>query len=274
MSTLTVRKLKIDLSRGFSRHWLGGDVWRTAFMNALSMSFPLGEQMFIDSLRAVPLETIADAGMRAEVKDFVGQEASHRFVHEQVNAELARQGYPYTLEPRMRRRVQQIARLPVLDRVAITCALEHYTAMLADYVLRHPHWLEQAEPEMRTLWSWHAAEETEHKAVAFDVYRAAGGGYAKRVWWYLYASVIFWIDTFGQTAHNLRRDGKLFAPATWASAATSWFGRLGLAWALAKPALQYLSPRFHPWQHDNRGLLRVWLDSNDEAYRVITSTPS
>ena len=93
MSTLTVRKLKIDLSRGFPRDWLGGDVWRTAFMNALSMSFPLGEQMFIDSLRAVPPETIADAGLRAEVKDFVGQEASHRFVHEQVNAELARQGY-------------------------------------------------------------------------------------------------------------------------------------------------------------------------------------
>lgn len=274
MSTLTVRKLKVDLSRGFPRHWLGGDVWRTAFMNALSMSFPLGEQMFIDSLRAVAPDTIADAGLRAEVKDFVGQEASHRFVHEQVNAELERQGYPYTLESRMRWRVEQIARLPVLDRVAITCALEHYTAMLADYVLRNPHWLEDADPQMRTLWSWHAAEETEHKSVAFDVYRAAGGGYAKRVWWYLYASVIFWVDTFGQTAHNLRRDGKRFAPGTWASAAKSWFGRRGLAWALAKPALQYLSPRFHPWQYDNRPLLQMWLESNDEAYRVITSTPT
>lgn len=52
MSTLTVRKLNVDLSRGFPRHWMGGDVYRTAFMNALSMSFPLGEQMFIDSVRA------------------------------------------------------------------------------------------------------------------------------------------------------------------------------------------------------------------------------
>jgi predicted metal-dependent hydrolase len=89
--------LNVDLSRGFGCYWLGGDVWRTAFMNALSMSFPLGEQMFIDCVRAVPSEAIVDPALRAEVKDFVGQEASHRFVHEQVNAELARQGYPYTL---------------------------------------------------------------------------------------------------------------------------------------------------------------------------------
>lgn len=274
MSTLTVRKLNVDLSRGFARHWLGGDVWRTAFMNALSMSFPLGEQMFIDSVRAVPPDAIVDPALRAEVKDFVGQEASHRFVHEQYNAELARQGYPYTLEPRTLRRVGHAARLPVADRLAITCALEHYTAMLADYVLRHPEWLAGAEPQMRTLWTWHAAEETEHKAVAYDVYRAAGGGYVKRVLWYLHVSIVFWFDTFQQTAHNLRRDGKLFASGTWASAARSWFGRQGLAWALAGPALHYLSPRFHPWQHDNRDLLRLWLERNDGAYRAITSTPS
>jgi predicted metal-dependent hydrolase len=48
----------------------------------------------------------------------------------------------------------------------------------------------------------------------------------------------------------------------------------GLAWALAAPALHDLSPRFHPWQHDNRDLLRMWLKRNDGAYRAITSTPS
>jgi hypothetical protein len=274
MSTLTVRKLNIDLSRGFGRYWLGGDVWRTAFMNALSMSFPLGEQMFIDSVRAVPPETIVDPALRAEVKDFVGQEASHRFVHEQVNAELARQGYPYTLEGRLRWRAARAARLPVQDRLAITCALEHYTAMLADYVLRNPEWLRDAEPQLQVLWSWHAAEETEHKAVAFDVYRAAGGGWVRRVLWYLHVSFAFWIDTFQQTAHNLRHDGQLFAPRTWASAARSFLGRRGIAWALVVPALHYLSPRFHPWQHDNRDLLRLWLERNDGAYRAIASTPS
>jgi predicted metal-dependent hydrolase len=274
MSTLTVRKLNIDLSRGFARHWMGGDVYRTAFMNALSMSFPLGEQMFIDSVRAVPFEAIADPALRAEVKDFIGQEASHRFVHQQYNAELARQGYDYTLEPRTRERVELIKTLPVRDQLAITCALEHYTAMLADFVLRHPGWLEQASPEMRTLWSWHAAEESEHKAVAFDVYRAAGGSWAKRVLWYLHVSLIFWRDTSLQTIHNLKRDRALWRWSTWRSGVQAWFGRQGLAWHLLRPGLDYLSPRFHPWQHDNRALLQTWLERNDASFRAIGSTPS
>jgi hypothetical protein len=273
MSTLTVRKLNVDLSRGFGRHWLGGDVYRTAFMNALSMSFPIGEQMFIDSVRAVPVESLPDARLRAEVKDFVGQEASHRFVHKQYNEQLARQGYDYTLEPKIARRAGRIATLPVLDRLAITCALEHYTAILADYVLRHPGYLADAEPQMRTLWSWHAAEETEHKAVAFDVYRAAGGGYKRRVLWFLHVSLVFWWESLSQTRHNLARDGRRFKPSTWASAARTWFGRKGLLWNLLGPGLHYLSPRFHPWQHDNRALLRVWLEHNGDAWRAVKSTP-
>jgi predicted metal-dependent hydrolase len=274
MSTLTVRKLNVDLSRGFARHWMGGDAYRTAFMNALSMSFPLGEQMFIDSVRAAPPAAIPDPALRAEVRDFIGQEASHRHLHEQYNAELARQGYPFTLEPRLLQRVARIAMLPVPARLAITCALEHYTAMLADYVLRNPDWLATADPQMRTLWSWHAAEETEHKAVAFDVYRAAGGGHVRRVFWYLYASVPFWVDTLQQTAHNLRRDGQLWRWGTWASAARAWLGRKGLLWCLLRPGLAYLAPGFHPWQHDNRDLLQMWLERNEATFRAIRSTPS
>jgi predicted metal-dependent hydrolase len=272
MSTLTVRKPNVDLSRGFPRHWLGGDVYRTAFMNALSMSFPLGEQMFIDSVRAAPQDAIRDPVLRAEVKDFVGQEASHRFIHKQYNDELARQGFDYTLEASLEKRVELIRRLPVADRLAITCALEHYTAMLADYLLRHPEWLDGADPQLRLLWAWHAAEELEHKAVAFDVYRAAGGGYWKRVLWYLHVSLIFWRDTSLQTFYNLRRDGAAWRPDTWKSAARAWFGRKGLAWHILKPGLDYLSPRFHPWQHDNRALLRTWLERNEDRYREIGST--
>jgi predicted metal-dependent hydrolase len=269
MISLTVRKLHVDLSRGFPRRWLGGDAYRTAFFNALSMSFPLGEQMFIDSLRAVPRECITDPALAAAVKDFVGQEASHRFVHIQYNAQLAQQGFPYTLEPTLAKRIRLISKLDVKSRVAITCALEHYTAVLADGVLRNREWMEGADPQMRTLWNWHAVEETEHKSVAFDVFRCAGGGYWRRVLWYLHVSAMFWLDTFRQTAYNLKHDGALWRASTWASAASMWFGRRGLAWHLFKPCLRYLKPSFHPWQHDNRALAAMWLKSNSTAYRAV-----
>lgn len=272
MSSLTVRKLDIDLSSGFGRRWLAGDAYRTQFFNALSMTFPIGEQMFIDSLRAVPVQCLS-AHLAAEVRDFVGQEASHRHVHIQYNAQLVGQGIPFTLEETIARRVGRLSRLPMKSRVAVTCALEHYTAILADGVLRYPEWFEGAEPGMRLLWTWHAAEETEHKAVAFDAYRAAGGGYCRRVRMFALVSSLFWTDVFRQTAHNLKNDGRsLWKLSTWASAARMWFGRRGMAWHLAGPCLRYLRPSFHPWQHDNRALAAAWLADNSTAFREISSS--
>ena len=271
MSTLTVRKIEVDLAQGFGRHWNGGDAYRTQLFNALSMSFPLGEQLFIDAVRAVPPACLTDPVLREEVRDFIGQEATHRHVHVQYNKELERQGLPYTREAATRKRIRRIDRMGVLDRLAITCALEHYTAMLADGVLRHPAWLEGAEPRMRTVWSWHAVEETEHKGVAFDAYRAAGGGYWRRVLWYVHVSLMFAFETFLQTCFNLHRDGQLFKARTWGSALKIWFGRNGLAGHLLRPGLDYFSRSFHPWQHDNRHLIESWLDHNSSAWRPVRS---
>src|SRR5437764_837654 len=36
--------------------------------------------------------------------------------------------------------------------------------------------------EVKNLFLWHALEESEHKAVAFDVYKAVGGSERMRVW--------------------------------------------------------------------------------------------
>ncbi len=269
MSTLTVRKIDVDLSQGFGRHWNGGDAYRTQLFNALSMSFPRGEQLFIDAVRDVPQACLTDPVLRAEVRDFIGQEATHRHLHTQYNKGLEQHGLPYTREEKLKKRLARVDKLGVLDRLAITCALEHYTAVLADGVLRRPDWLDGAEPHMKTLWYWHAVEETEHKGVAFDAYVAAGGGYRRRVAWYLHASMVFAYDSFMQTLHNLRNDGQLFRLRTWGSAVNTWFGRSGLAWHLAKPVLAYLSPRFHPWRHDNRKLIEDWLQDNSAFWRPV-----
>jgi uncharacterized protein len=274
MSVLTVRRIDVDLSQGFGRHWNGGDAYSTQLFNALSMTFPLGEQVFIDAVRDVPQECLHDPELREQVRDFVGQEATHRHVHVQYNRELERQGLPFTREEKLKRRKAGIDKLGVLNRLAITCALEHYTAMLADAALRYPEWLGGAEPQMRRLWSWHAVEELEHKSVAFDAYRAAGGGYWRRVHLYLHSSLIFAVDTFLQTVHNLRNDGQLFKARTWGNALRFWFGRHGLMWHLARPTLAYLSPRFHPWQHDNRQLIEAWLEHNSTAWRPVRAQPA
>src|SRR5215475_12611523 len=91
---LPVRRLRIDLSSGFDRLWNGGNSFRTHYLNALSMSFPVGEQFFIDSVRkGVSLLPIEERPQwDAALRGFVGQEATHRFLHGQFNEELERQG--------------------------------------------------------------------------------------------------------------------------------------------------------------------------------------
>ena len=124
---LTVRRLAIDLSKGFSRHWNGGDAFMTAYANALSMSFPVGEQFFIDAVKhgakALP-DTPENADLHKVVKGFIGQEATHRRIHSLFNQQLEAQGLTNAMERRIARRLQAHAHLDVRMHVAATAATE------------------------------------------------------------------------------------------------------------------------------------------------------
>src|SRR4029079_15061731 len=73
--------------------------------------------------------------------------------------------------------------LPPISNLALTAALEHFTATLAELLLTDEDARAMfGEPAARDLFVWHALEESEHKAGAFDVYRAAGGTERMRRW--------------------------------------------------------------------------------------------
>ena len=253
---LIVRKLEVDLKRGFARHWHGGRAFRSQFFNALSMSFPVGEQFFIDSVRdaaaLLPPGPVQEA-MRETVAGFIGQEATHRHIHGLYNAQLEAQG--------LINRWQHWA----ADRLARFRKLNPNP--------RHARWLEGADADMQTVWRWHAAEETEHNAVAFDLYRAVGGSYKHRVLWYLYVVLRFCIDSAAQTAINLWHDGTLFKPGTWVDGARLFWGRDGLVWRCAGPMLQYLRRDFHPSQDPHavpaQTLAAQWLAAHANRWRAV-----
>ena len=95
MTDLVVRRLLIDLETPFARHWNGGDAFRTAWFNALSMSFPVGEQFFIDSVK-MGLKALPDdrrEAMAGEIQGFIGQEATHRRIHALFNDQPQAQGH-------------------------------------------------------------------------------------------------------------------------------------------------------------------------------------
>jgi predicted metal-dependent hydrolase len=273
MATLTVRRLLVDLSKGFPRHWHGGDAFKTAYFNALSMSFPTGEQFFIDAVREAAQnlpDTPEHAALRDNLAGFTGQESNHRQVHALYNAELERQGLVNHWERRSQQRLEAARGINPLHNLAVTCAFEHCTAVFAHLVLTRPDLTEGAHPPMAALWRWHSVEEIEHKSVAFDLYRALGGNEPWRRHWYRYALTTFTADCVRQTVHNLWRDGTLFKAGTWVSAARFLLGRRGMVWACIGPLRAYFRTDFHPWQHDNRALATQWLAAHEAMLRVMT----
>jgi hypothetical protein len=221
-----------------------------------------------DGFKALP--PVQQETLRAEVRGFIGQEATHRRIHGLFNVQLERQGLVNEWEPRAAARLALLEGADPRHALAITAANEHFTAILAEWILGTPELFAGSEPRLRSLWEWHSAEESEHRSTAFDLYQALGGSHEKRIAWFRRATLIFLGDTLRQTAANLRRDGSLWTWRTWASAARWLIGRRGLARAALKPWFLYLRRDFHPRQRES-GMARRWLRDNAAAYAVVGS---
>lgn len=277
---MTIRALQIDFSQGFDRRWFGGDAFRSAYFNAMSMTFPLGEQSFIDSIKGVDhlidecIDSEADrAQLRAQLTDFSAQEATHRHIHAQYNAVLAKQGFENAVEKRIEARLERYKNEHPMNMLAATCAYEHYTAILSEVMLKNPAASEGMQPMMRRLWLWHAMEETEHKAVAFDLYKRLGGHERGRIVAYLIAMLFMQFDAFLQTTNNLRRDGALWKPSTLWGMLTFYFGRPsrgnGWIWMTTRPLLAYFKRDFHPNQLGETELPRTYASEHAQDWRVV-----
>jgi predicted metal-dependent hydrolase len=271
MSELIVRRLHIDLVQPIARHWCGGDAFRTAFCNALSMSFPVGEQFFIDAVRAglAVLPEEKRARFDAEARGFIGQEATHRRIHSLFNGHLENQGLDNAWE---RRGVERFASMQALDarhKLGITAATEHLTAILSEWALAHPDACRSDDARLTTMWQWHFSEELEHKSTAFDLYRAIGGDDLWRVRYFRSLTGYFLTDLLRQTASNLWRDGSWWRPSTWLSAFSFLFGRGGLVGGTYGPWKQYLRHDFHPMQLHS-GLSIDWLAANPTTYSKVS----
>ena len=257
--TLEVRNIEFDLNKLLSKDWLDNDPFKTAFFNALSMSFPAGERFFIDSVRHFR-DKVKDPKLKQEISRFIGQEAMHSREHKKYNQMLCEaRGYSQrTMEGRTEAAVRLgEKKLSREGQLAMTCGVEHLTAILADKILKG--WmLCNVEPKIRSLWEWHAAEELEHKSVAFDVYMDIGGNYKARKRTLRIFTVNFLLDLLANTTYMLRKDKKLWKWSTLKSGLNFLFAKGGVLREMRSDYLMYFDSGFHPWDDDNRDLLERW----------------
>jgi predicted metal-dependent hydrolase len=261
---IKVRRLKFAYPDD-KKDWAGDNPVFSRFMEALSMHFPEGERFFVESVNHYK-EQILDPVLKKQIAAFAAQEGMHSVEHHKYNVRAAGEAAE-ELEGLAGQLRQPLARraLSHMNRLAITVALEHFTAIMADELLRNPVYSDLMDPEHAKLWLWHAVEETEHKAVAFDVYEAVGGGYVRRAVVMQIATVLFF---FGSTellvrmlgkSRQVPRLGEVTRFLNLAFGSPGFFRQVFPAW------LDFFRPGFHPWQRDNSDLIAKWKARYAEA---------
>lgn len=261
------------------RHFAGDqDLVASHLMAVLSALFPDGEDFFVRSVRHYR-DQITDPDLKRQVKGFIGQEALHGREHRVLNERLAQLGYPTRRIARMTRAGlgfrERVA--PPASNLAMTAALEHFTATLAEVVLTDPEVREMmGHPAIRDLFVWHALEEAEHKAVAFDVFRAVGGTERMRVWTMRFIRLSFLLGVSAEVVISLLGDRATFERGRLRSS----LARVRRS-AMLQPAVwhrlkDYDRPDFHPDDWDSTDAIERWsaeLFGPEGALRDLLDAP-
>lgn len=256
--TITPRDRRFGRALAQKRWWLNGDPIGSAFHNALSITFPRGEAFFVESVKA--FRDVADPKLEREIKAFITQEVMHSREHIFFNKRVSDAGYKIDhLEQVVIDSLALTKDRPAILNLAVTMALEHYTAMMAHMMLKSDLF-KGADPELADMWRWHAIEEIEHKGVAYDTWLHATRDWSRFKRWkvkaimMLLVSRTFWAKRWAGTLDLLAQDG-----------ITGWKAKARLAWYLVGtpgvmrrlfPAwVAFFLPGFHPWNHDDRPLI-------------------
>lgn len=275
LSSIQPRKTHFDVSNVNSL-WNGGNSFMTRFFDALSVHFPDGERFFIQSVRNYQ-DSIEDPKLRQDVKDFIRQEAQHGIVHDKFNEVMAQQGVNVDkIITNIQTNLQFIQKyMPPKFQLAFTAALEHFTATLGEGILENEEVFEHADPIMRALFMWHAVEEVEHKAVAFDVYnQAAGGGYFTRVSALVSATLMVHVFVTPVFWHMLKIDGVSDQPTDIIRGINRFYGRKGILTRMLPSYLAWFKPGFHPWDTGIPKQVDLWMKEYNEKQDPLAASES
>jgi predicted metal-dependent hydrolase len=223
---LTVRRPGWEGIEGSDPMWNRAHVELVAGMNAVSLLMPHVEPLIAGAVRSrfPDLEPeLADTARR-----FADQEIAHQSHHRAMNEVLRRRYRGLSLlERAIRRTYRWVGRRGPASTLTFAAASETLAHSLARWVAAHPAVLTHgsdgtwADGVWPSLYTWHLAEEVEHKSVAFDVWRALdarGSGASSRTRffaWGLFSAVLVALFATWGALIQLFGERRLRNPLTW-----------------------------------------------------------
>jgi predicted metal-dependent hydrolase len=247
-------------SASLERHYVNGDLIMSHVVAVLSAMFPEGEDFFVRAVRD-HADQVTDPELNKQVAGFIGQEVTHGREHRALNERLQEMGYPTRRVDRMTRAgLRRNEKLfPRKVQLAMTAALEHYTATLAETLLTDPR--AQAllgESEVRSMLLWHALEESEHKAVAFDVFQHVVGSERLRIRSMRFTTFAFIIAVVGHTILSMLADRATYNPRRLGRSIAELRRSPFLSRQVVRRVRDYNRVGFHPDDNDATELLDRW----------------
>ena len=263
---ITVRKLQFN-PKAIRRHYFANSPVMSHMLTALSSTFPIGEQFFVHSVRNVR-DKVKDEKLQTQITAFIGQEAMHSKAHAEFNDAWRSDDYHLDrFQAWLARKNDYVKNLHPKIQLAITCAFEHFTALLGEYILRHPEVLATLDDDAVKLWVWHAIEEIEHRAVAFDVYQAVYGDDKIRRMIMRSVTTGFASLTFYSATQLFLQDKAKSLPKVGGNVFGLYL--LGKMFIQLLPEyLSYFKADFHPSEIDYTKIVNYWKERLAEDYQM------
>lgn len=257
------RRFEFERLDEIPQYWFAGNAIVTHVENAFSILIPPGERFFIQAVKSFE-DRASDSETQALITAFVQQEGLHSRAHNEFNASFERFGVDVAREAAYAKEVFACVEkyLPKKLQLGATAFLEHLTAVGAHLLFVEPKIGEWMHPEALRFWRWHAAEELEHKAVAFDLFRKVGGGYALRIFSAVVALVLLAVPFNKIARRMIKGDPNPIDDETRRQAREIQRHVMG---AQLRMIGQYFKPSFHPWDFDDEKYLNAWYASPEGA---------
>ena len=249
---ITPRRIAFQFSSQIPRLWLRNSSIMTHLLNGMNLALPAFEAYMVHTVQG-QLRHLHDPALRSQAKGLIGQEYNHSQAHQQYNEILRYQNYHFETYLAVVNWFLErlLPRLGVHLQLATIAGFEHLTTSLSEIVLHHSL-MAQAHPVMKNLWEWHAAEELEHKNVAFDLFGAIEGSYWRRVLGGVLGIAI--VVTFMTTGMLLlaAQDPGFLSFKTLSDLNKLLLTEYQLIPRTVQHIVPYFQPEFHPSQRDDR----------------------
>ena len=252
------RHVNFEMPKDQKKYAVDDNATATLFLAMLSAFFPPGEMFFVESVRHFR-DRVSDPELKAAISGFIGQDAIHSREHARLNEYLLERGIDTkTPEKAVKFGLSLLERLPPKQQLACTTLMEHFTALLAEQLLTDEDFTSKFDPEFLPMWQWHALEELEHKAVAYDVQELVGNNQKMRLrasFLVLGAIVppalISWI-------YLVAKEKKLTDIKDVSRGLKLLLGKNGFVTRILPKMGIYSAKSFHPNKHDTKALEKQW----------------